>query len=89
MLSNEIIAALSSLRKELDQFLHLDEGKEIAELIDQIDGIIEKNRSSNTDLSNDILLLSSLIENLTKNTSHSLNILSFVSALKPIKKPTG
>ena len=88
MLSNEIIAALSTLREELDQFLYLDDGKEIAEIIDRIDGIIEENRSSDTDLSNDILLLSSVIENLTKNTSHSLNILSFVSALKPIKKPT-
>ena len=88
MLSNEIIAALSPLREELVQFLHLDEGKEISEIIDRIDGIIEENRFSDTDLSNDILLLSSLIENLTKNTSHSLNILSFVSALKPIKKPT-
>lgn len=88
MLSKEIIAALSPLREELVQFLHLDEGKEISEIIDRIDGIIEGNRFSDSDLSNDILLLSSLIENLTKNTSHSLNILSFVSALKPIKKPT-
>ena len=88
MLSNEIIAALSSLRKELDQFLHLDEGKEIAELIDQVDGIIEKSSSSDADLSNDILQLSVQIKNLTKTTSHSLNILSFVSALQPIKKPT-
>ena len=88
MLSNEIIAALSPLRKELKQFLHLDEGKEIADIIHQIDKIIEKNNSSDTDLLNIILQLSVEIENLTKNTSHSLNILSFVSALKPIKKAT-
>ena len=88
MLSNEIIAALSPLRKELKQFLHLDEGKEIADIIHQIDKIIEKNNSSDTDLLNKILQLSVEIENLTKNTSHSLNILSFVSALKPIKKAT-
>ena len=88
MLSNKTIDALSPLREELKQFLHLDEGKDIAEVIHQIDEIIEKSRSSDADLSNDVLQLSLQIENLTKNTSHSLNILSFISALKPIKKPT-
>jgi hypothetical protein len=88
MLSNKTIIELSPLREELKQFLHLDKGNYIAEIIDRIDGIIEKSSSSDADLSNDILQLSVQIENLTKNTSHSLNILSFVSALKPIKKPT-
>ena len=88
MHSNKTINALSPLSEELKQFLHLDEGKDIAEIIHQIDEIIEKSRSSDADLSNDIIQLSFQIENLAKITSHSLNILSFVSALKPIKKPT-
>jgi len=88
MLSNETITELSPLREELKQFLHLDEGNYIAEIIHLIDGIIEKSSSSDADLSNDILQLSAQIKNLTKTTSHSLNILSFVSALQPIKKPT-
>ena len=88
MLSNKIITELSPLREELKQFLHLDEGNDIAEIIHLIDGIIEKSSSPDADLSNDILQLSVQIKNLTKTTSHSLNILSFVSALQPIKKPT-
>ena len=88
MLSNKIINTLSPLREELNQFVHLDDGKDIAEIIHRIDKIIEKSSSSDADLSDDILQLSLQIEKLTKNTSHSLNILSFVSALKPIKKPT-
>ena len=41
MHSNKTINALSPLREELKQFLHLDEGKDIAEIIHQIDEIIE------------------------------------------------
>ena len=88
MLSNKTITELSPLREELERFMYLDEGNDIAEIIHLIDGIIEKSSSSDADLSNDILQLSAQIKNLTKTTSHSLNILSFVSALQPIKKPT-
>ena len=88
MLSNKIITELSPLREELEKFMYLDEGNDIAEIIKRIDGIIEKSSSSDADLSNDILQLAVQIENLIKNTSHSLNILSFASALKPIKKAT-
>ena len=55
MHSNKTINALSPLREELKQFLHLDEGKDIAEIIHLIDGIIEKSSAPDADLSNDIL----------------------------------